>query len=173
MEFVSSRVESCDIVFQMMDGRIEILNGQEAFVSAQWDLFPLEKQMDHLTTLVNLQLDCIKLQSDNLSQVALQKIFSKEKEDIDRIIQRTRELPRVGSLEEIAGQWEVKKIMRSFAVLPRSQPQLYVNHKVCNSILPFGPPGTGKTRLVHALASEAKAVLHCINFIVYLKILDS
>ncbi|VEN54050.1 unnamed protein product, partial [Callosobruchus maculatus] len=146
---------------------VGILHREDGFY-AKWDLEPLEEQMEHLTALVNQKLDAIKLQGgklekDNLPHITSQKTLSKEKEDIERIIKQTIEIPRVSSMEDIAGLWEVKKVMRSFAILPRSQPQLYVNHKVCNSILLFGPPGTGKTRLVHALASEAKAVLHCIN----------
>ncbi|XP_018570424.1 vacuolar protein sorting-associated protein 4-like [Anoplophora glabripennis] len=79
------------------------------------------------------------------------------------IINSTIEIPAVNSLREIAGLWDVKKVLKSLVILPRNQPQLFINRRSCNSVLLFGPPGTGKTRLVHALASEANAVLHCIS----------
>lgn len=73
------------------------------------------------------------------------------------------EIPKVEGLKNIAGLWEVKKILRSLIVLPRTQPQLFLNRKAFNSILLFGPPGTGKTQLVHALAYEANAKLYCVT----------
>lgn len=48
-------------------------------------------------------------------------------------------------------------------VLPRNQPQLFDGLKVSNSALLFGPPGTGKTHLVHALAYEANATLYSVT----------
>lgn len=79
------------------------------------------------------------------------------------MINGTLENPRVEGLEQIAGLWDVKKILKSLVVLPRRQPQLFMNRKAINSVLLFGPPGTGKTQLVHALAFEANARLHCIT----------
>ncbi|CAH1970805.1 unnamed protein product [Acanthoscelides obtectus] len=126
--------------------------------------------MVHFVELVIHKLDYLKSQRskignvDNTSHSApVVDASSKESEDVQKIIQQTTEIPRVKSMEEIAGLWEVKKVMTSLAILPRSQPQLFVNHKVSKSILLYGPPGTGKTRLVHALASEANAVLHSVS----------
>lgn len=81
----------------------------------------------------------------------------------ENLIKNTLEVPKVEGLKEIAGLWEVKKILKSLVVLPRSQPQLFINRKAFNSILLYGPPGTGKTQLVHALAFEANARLHSIT----------
>lgn len=83
--------------------------------------------------------------------------------DQESLINHTLEIPRVEGLNNIAGLWEVKKILKSLVVLPRNQPQLFVNRKAFNSILLFGPPGTGKTQLIHALAFQANANLHCVS----------
>lgn len=79
------------------------------------------------------------------------------------IVKSTIEIPRVNGLNEIAGLWEVKKVLKSLVILPQNQQQLFDNRKAYNSVLLFGPPGTGKTHLVHALASDANAVLHCVS----------
>ncbi|RZC36944.1 AAA, RuvB N and/or TIP49 domain containing protein, partial [Asbolus verrucosus] len=73
------------------------------------------------------------------------------------------EIPKVGGLKEIVGLYDVKKVLKSSVILPKTQPQLFQSRRICNSILLFGPPGTGKTRLVHALAAEADATFHCIT----------
>lgn len=81
----------------------------------------------------------------------------------ETLINSTLEDPNVKGLKNIAGLWDVKKILKTLVILPRSQPQLFFNRKAFNSILLFGPPGTGKTQLAHALAYEAKAKLHCVT----------
>lgn len=98
------------------------------------------------------------------------KVFSKMQESKESttataqsIVKSTIEIPKVNGLREIAGLWNVKKVLKSLIVLPQKQPQLFINRKAYNSVLLFGPPGTGKTRIVHALASEANAVLHCAS----------
>lgn len=71
--------------------------------------------------------------------------------------------PRVTGLNDIAGLWEIKKVLKTLIMLPKQQPQLFINRKICKTILLFGPPGTGKTLLAHAISAEAKAVFHSIS----------
>ncbi|KAG5894783.1 hypothetical protein JTB14_005219 [Gonioctena quinquepunctata] len=86
-----------------------------------------------------------------------------DSEKLLSFVEGTIETPRINGLKEIAGLWDVKKVLKSVIVLPRTQPQLFLNRKACNSVLLFGPPGTGKTHLVHALAFEAGALLHSVS----------
>lgn len=78
------------------------------------------------------------------------------------IIASTLQTPRVDGLDDIVGLDELKKTLRVLIILPQTQPQLFANRKTCNNFLLFGPPGTGKTRIVHAIAAEAHAKFHCI-----------
>lgn len=75
---------------------------------------------------------------------------------------RTKITPTVNGFQDIAGLHKVKQILKMLVILPKQQPQLYEG-KTCNSCLLFGPPGTGKTRLVHALAAEANCSLYSIS----------
>lgn len=78
------------------------------------------------------------------------------------IITSTLQTPRVNGLDDIVGLDELKKTLRILIILPKTQPQLFNNRKTCNNFLLFGPPGTGKTRIVHAIAAEAHAKFHCV-----------
>lgn len=71
--------------------------------------------------------------------------------------------PQVKGFKEVAGLKNVKNILRTLVILPLHQPQLYTGRKTSNCILLFGPPGTGKTRIAHAIAAEAKADLYAFT----------
>ncbi|KAL1513731.1 hypothetical protein ABEB36_003103 [Hypothenemus hampei] len=71
--------------------------------------------------------------------------------------------PIVKGFMDIAGLTSVKYSLYTMVILPRLQPQLFANRTVSNTVLLFGPPGTGKTRLVHGLAAESNAALHVVT----------
>lgn len=91
-------------------------------------------------------------------------IANKETPDkVPPIIENSIEVPKVKGLNDIIGLKDLKKMLKTFVILPKTQPQLFHNRKVCNSILLYGPPGTGKTRLAHALAGEAGANFYSVS----------
>ncbi|KAK5648862.1 hypothetical protein RI129_003754 [Pyrocoelia pectoralis] len=71
--------------------------------------------------------------------------------------------PKVKGLNEIAGLDEVKRTLTTTILLPLHQPQLFLGRKISNSLLLFGPPGTGKTHIAHAIAAEASANFYSVS----------
>ena len=60
---------------------------------------------------------------------------------------------------DVVGLEDVKKELLETIVTPVKFPQLFVGErKPCRSILLFGPPGTGKTYLAKALATETEKI---------------
>ncbi|XP_018324360.1 vacuolar protein sorting-associated protein 4 [Agrilus planipennis] len=78
--------------------------------------------------------------------------------------QITEVIPQICGFHEVIGCNEIKKTLQAHFILPLQQPQLFVGLlNTVNSLLLFGPPGTGKTRIAHALASEITCKLYCIS----------
>ncbi|CAH0550041.1 unnamed protein product [Brassicogethes aeneus] len=75
----------------------------------------------------------------------------------------TSEQLSVKGFKDIAGMWELKEVLKMMVILPKKQPQLFENRRMTNSLLLFGPPGTGKTKIVHGIAAEANCSLFAIS----------
>ncbi|KAJ8983609.1 hypothetical protein NQ317_004247 [Molorchus minor] len=129
------------------------------------DLFQLKHHVFELKRVIQNKIEQIHIavptKAPLTSTVRLKEKATGKKQIY--LVESTIETPRSNGLKDIAGLWEAKKNLKSLIILPRNQPQLFINRKSCNSVLLFGPPGTGKTRLVHALAHEASAILHSVS----------
>lgn len=64
----------------------------------------------------------------------------------------------------IAGMDAAKHVLSEAVILPMRFPSLFVGkRRPWQGVLLFGPPGTGKTQIVRALAEEADAKLICLS----------
>ncbi|XP_019871066.2 uncharacterized protein LOC109599508 [Aethina tumida] len=71
--------------------------------------------------------------------------------------------PNKVTFQCLGGLEEAKSILTTIVLLPKNQPQLFLDRKLMNAVLLFGPPGTGKTKLAYAAAGEAHCPLYTIS----------
>lgn len=64
---------------------------------------------------------------------------------------------------DIGGLETVKQALQESAILPLMRPDLFSGLRRPKNILLFGPPGTGKTMLVRAVAQESGSTLFCVT----------
>ena len=101
----------------------------------------------------------------NNNQNKQKNIHEKEEDEMDEKIESeiVAENPGV-KFDDIIGMKEMKRILYEIIVVPTIRPDLFTGiRKPQRGILLFGPPGTGKTMIAKAIASECNSTFFNIS----------
>ncbi|MFA5240671.1 MAG: AAA family ATPase, partial [Phycisphaerae bacterium] len=81
------------------------------------------------------------------------------------VVEKSRVAASIGSLEEVGGLENEKRIIRERILLPIVQPEFFATHGIRppRGILLCGPPGCGKTMIARGLSSEINANFFELN----------
>eukprot|EP00667_Euglena_gracilis_P002482 EG_transcript_2483 len=114
--------------------------------------------------LQGLQLH-LKTESGNKVTNKLREAMQTDNEFEKRLLGEVVQPAQINvRFDQIGSHETVKQLLREVVLLPLTRPSLFKRGALlrpCKGILLFGPPGTGKTMLAKAIATEAKA--HFIN----------
>ena len=108
-----------------------------------------------------------KMNNDINNNISNKKknIHDKEEEEMDEKIESEIMIKNPGiRFDDIVGMKEMKKILYEIIVVPTIRPDLFTGiRKPQRGILLFGPPGTGKTMIAKAIASECQSTFFNIS----------
>jgi MoxR-like ATPase len=83
---------------------------------------------------------------------------------VERVIGEVLDKPGTVSWDSIVGLEHAKNAVQELAVWPMTNPELFTGARaVPKGLLLFGPPGTGKTMIGKAVASQCKATFFSIS----------
>ena len=102
---------------------------------------------------------------DNNNQNKKKNIHEKEEDEMDEKIESEIMVANPGvKFDDIIGMKEMKRILYEIIVVPTIRPDLFTGiRKPQRGILLFGPPGTGKTMIAKAIASECNSTFFNIS----------
>lgn len=92
-----------------------------------------------------------------------ERILNKDIESTPIVLSDYIVKPNKVTFQCLGGLEEAKSILTTIVLLPKNQPQLFLDRNLMNAVLLFGPPGTGKTKLAYAAAGEAHCPLYTIS----------
>ena len=103
--------------------------------------------------------------NSNNNQNKQKSIHDKEEDEMDDKIESEIMMKNPGvKFDDIIGMKEMKRILYEIIVVPTIRPDLFTGiRKPQRGILLFGPPGTGKTMIAKAIASECNSTFFNIS----------
>ena len=97
-------------------------------------------------------------------EVIPDEILKLERDIVERVIGEVLDKPGTVSWDSIVGLEHAKNAVQELAVWPMTNPELFTGARaVPKGLLLFGPPGTGKTMIGKAVASQCKATFFSIS----------
>ncbi len=103
-------------------------------------------------------------QGTSMSGNKLDSFSVDRKAAIEQTIVQNQEAREKLTFADVAGLGMAKQALAEALVYPFTHPHWYTgDRKPWKSVLLFGPPGTGKSRLAQALAGEVEAVFYCVS----------
>ncbi|CAL6350336.1 unnamed protein product [Bathycoccus prasinos] len=97
-------------------------------------------------------------------EVIPDEILKLERDIVERVIGEVLDKPGTVSWDSIVGLEHAKNAVQELAVWPMTNPELFTGARaVPKGLLLFGPPGTGKTMIGKAVASQCKATFFAIS----------
>jgi len=92
------------------------------------------------------------------------ELLKLEREIVERVIGEVLDKPSTVSWDSIVGLEHAKNAVQELAVWPMTNPELFTGARaVPKGLLLFGPPGTGKTMIGKAVASQCNATFFSIS----------
>ena len=127
----------------------------------------VNNNINHLNIFKN-NLKIIKDKGSNQNNISnnnISKNNCEEKDEIDEKISSEIMIKNPGvQFNDIIGMQELKKTLHEIIVIPTIRPDLFTGiRNPQRGILLFGPPGTGKTMIAKAIASECKSTFFNIS----------
>ncbi|TVT97607.1 hypothetical protein EJB05_57146 [Eragrostis curvula] len=146
------------VSYHLKNNKVETTNSKDAKLS----MFPVEIKIVTVNGSLKHGLNMLQsMQSDNKSTKKSLKDVVTENEFEKRLLADVIPPNDIGvTFDDIGALENVKDTLKELVMLPLQRPELFCKGqltKPCKGILLFGPPGTGKTMLAKAVATEAGA----------------
>jgi len=143
----------------------DVLRSINQDMNNQNNNFNFNNNFNNNNNINNINNNNFKNNTNNNSLNKQKSIHDKEEDAMDEKIESEIMVKNPGvRFNDIIGMKEMKQILYEIIVVPTIRPDLFTGiRKPQRGILLFGPPGTGKTMIAKAIASECNSTFFNIS----------